>query len=204
MINKRKAFTFIEMMIVISIIAIIIAIAIPSFLRAQMISRINSMGYKEPYRTVLIEKAMNDSSLYKIYESSYQSFRSDPRNFNIKLYEQQLLPFIDSNSAKKYGILESQKIVSSMNNEPLGNNLKQESIIVLAWAIETSSGEGFISQKKPIENGNWLEFKEIGMDLGIKYNINSIVFIKPIMTRSDFSFYASKFDKFYPSNLIRE
>ena len=74
---KKKGFTLIELLIVVAIIAILAAIAVPNFLEAQVRSKVSRVKADMRSMAVALEAYNNDNSAYPTYHYVSYSDTSD-------------------------------------------------------------------------------------------------------------------------------
>ena len=76
-ILKSKGFTLIELLIVVAIIAILAAIAIPNFLQAQIRAKVSRVRSEQRTTTTALESYMVDNNTYPWYNNPHDNLSMD-------------------------------------------------------------------------------------------------------------------------------
>lgn len=138
---KRKAFTLIEMMIVVAIIAILAAIAIPNFLRAVQLAKIEKAGIGRDTAEWEYLTQFTGDDLDS--ELAYYSEHGNLDHFEYRHWAGLVEPAVSRDAANSG----------------------------MTWIVLLDDGEEIISVREPIvlESG-WVEVREEGVPGSTKYS----------------------------------
>ncbi len=128
--KKNKAFTLVEVMIVLAIVGILVAIAVPGFLKARHISRLNAMGIEQKYHTLVdYDQA---EALWGIYNSKI------PKNITNKDLLQ---------------VTGEQVFADEGSFEAIPSNVENGKFRIL-----TDDGQTYLTEKSPQYKDGWVRF----------------------------------------------